>query len=229
MSFFGLGGKDKYFMGYAASSLFDNSKNIIQEVALGSIINGSNYVEALSKDAYPNCMYAHIQHMYNYCESNYAFGLPNLTVQDKFLIPENLVRSLVSQYIYPTLEDTDTIEVLYNAIAAGRDIEYYALKYALDNNILIGYQGVMTGTYNTPNVPPASPESAGLTTYYYDINFTQLRYERPETITVQIVTAADGSHTYIANLPSSSPYGPPTYPVTITPTSIPANDYIEPL
>ena len=127
MSFFGLGGKDVYFMGYAASSLFDNSKNIIQEVALGSIINGGNYVEAISKNAYPNCMYAHLQHMYNYCEANYAFGLPNLTVQDKFLIPENMVRSLVSQYMYSTLEATDTIEVLYNALATGKDIEYYAL------------------------------------------------------------------------------------------------------
>ena len=175
MSFFGLGGKDVYFMGYAASSLFDNSKNIIQEVALGSIINGGNYVEAISRDAYPNSMYAHLQHMYNYCKSNYAFGLPNLTVQDKFLIPENLVRSLVSQYMYPTLEATDTIEVLYNALAAGKDIEYYALKHALDNNILTGYQGVMSGAFNTPNAGSPREDTASKQ-YSYDINFTQLRY-----------------------------------------------------
>ena len=225
MSFFGLGGKDVYFMGYAASSLFDQSKNIIQEVALNSIINGGNYVEALSRDAYPNCMYAHLQHMYNYCKSNYAFGLPNLTVQDKFLIPENLVRSLVSQYMYPTLEATDTIEVLYNALAAGKDIEYYALKHALDNNILTGHQGVMSGAFNTPKV--GSPiEDTASKQYSYDINFTQLRYERAEGISVTINTAADGSHTYTANLPSSSPYGPPTYSVIITPTSIPANNYV---
>ena len=225
MSFFGLGGKDKYFMGYAASSLFDNSKNIIQEVALGSIINGGNYVEALSRDAYPNSMYAHLQHMYNYCESNYAFGLPNLTVQDKFLIPGNIVRSLVSQYMYPTLEATDTIDVLYNALAAGKDIEYYALKHALDNNILNGYQGVMSGAFNTPNA--GSPiEDTALKQYSYDINFTQLRYERAKDITVTIATAADGSHTYTVSLPSSSLYGPPTVTVTITPTSIPANDFV---
>lgn len=225
MSFFGLGGKDKYFMGYAASSLFDNSKNIIQEVALGSIINGGNYVEALSRDAYPNSMYAHLQHMYNYCESNYTFGLPNLTVQDKFLIPENMVRSLVSQYMYPTLEATDTIDVIYNALAAGKDIEYYALKYALDNNILNGYQGVMSGAFNTPNA--GSPiEDTATTKYSYDINFTQLRYERAGGITVTIATAADGSHTYTVSLPSGSLYGPPTITVTITPTSIPANNYV---
>ena len=225
MSFFGLGGKDVYFMGYAASSLFDQSKNIIQEVALGSIINGGNYVEALSRDAYPNSMYAHLQHMYNYCEANYAFGLPNLTVQDKFLIPENIVRSLVSQYMYPTLKATDTIDVLYNAIAAGKDIEYYVLKHALDNNILNGYKGLISGAFNTPDA--GSPiEDTELKKYSYDINFTQLRYERANGITVTIVTAADGSHTYTANLPSSSHYGPPTVTVTITPTSIPANDFV---
>ena len=226
MSFFGLGGKDVYFMGYAASSLFDNSKNIIQEVALGSIINGGNYVEAISRDAYPNCMYAHLQHMYNYCKSNYAFGLPNLTVQDKFLIPENLVRSLVSQYMYPTLEATDTIDVLYNTLAVGKDIEYYAFKYALDNNILNGYQGVMSGAFNTPNA--GSPrEDASTAKYSYDINFTKLRYERAGGIFVTIDTAADGSHTYTANVPSSNSYGgPPIHPVTITPTSIPANNYV---
>ena len=225
MSFFGLGGKDVYFMGYAASSLFDESKNIFQEVALGSIINGGNYVEALSRDAYPNSMYAHLQHMYNYCESNYAFGLPNLTVQDKFLIPENLVRSLVSQYMYPTLEATDNIEVLYNALAVGKDIEYYALKHALDNNILTGYQGVMSGAFNAPNAKAPIDDTA-TKKYSSDINFTQLRYERAKAISVTIVTAADGSHTYTANLPSSDPYGPPTDPVTITPTSIPANEYV---
>ena len=225
MSFFGLGGKDVYFMGYAASSLFDNSKNIIQEVALGSIINGGNYVEAISKNAYPNCMYAHLQHMYNYCEANYAFGLPNLTVQDKFLIPENIVRSLVSRYMYPTLEATDTIEVLYNALAAGKDIEYYALKYALDNNIFNGYQGVMSGAFNTPNA--GSPiEDTAIAKYSYDINFTKLRYERAEGINVTIATAADGSHTYTIISSSSSPYDSPSPPVTITPTSIPANAFV---
>ena len=226
MSFFGLGGKDKYFMGYAASSLFDKSKNIIQEVALGSIINGGNYVEALSRDAYPNCMYAHLRHMYNYCEANYAFGLPNLTVQEKFLMQEDVVRNLVSQYMYTTLEPTDTIDVLYNALAAGMDSEYYAFKYALDNNILTGNQGVMTGAYNTPNVPPATPESVGNITYSNDINFTGLRYERTDGIDVNIVTAADGSHTYAASFTSSSPYGPPSISVPITPTNIPANDFV---
>ena len=217
MSFFGLGGKDKYYMGYAASSLFDNSKNIIQEVAIGSIVQGSNLVESMSKDAYPNSLYAHLQHLYNYSKTKYAFGLPNLTVQDKFVMQDDVVRRLVTKYMYPSLQSTDTLEVLYNAIAAGNDIEYYAFKYALDNGILVNTTGSITGAFNTPNIKPTDPESNGNTLYWYDINFTELRYERTEGINVNVVTDASINRTYTINTPTGY--------VAVTVTNVAANTY----
>lgn len=217
MSFFGLGGKDKYYMGYAASSLFDNSKNIIQEVAIGSIVQGSNLVESMSKDAYPNSLYAHLQHLYNYSKTKYAFGLPNLTVQDKFVMQDDVVRRLVTKYMYPSLQSTDTLEVLYNAIAAGNDIEYYAFKYALDNGILVNTTGSITGAFNTPNIKPTDPESSGNTLYWYDINFTELRYERTEGINVKVVTDASMNRTYTINTSSGD--------IPITVTNVAANTY----